>query len=162
MRVKRFLIALAALFLGAVFGASVALAGHEAVATAEATQHPVHRSGVMGQIAITDSPAGPIYSGTATGLEPLAPLFRYITLVYDFGSVPGGPTVCEPTVELPAMFVGTWAVDAEGNGTLIQLAPTEPLDAIDSISIRDTAINFGFGPEAVVACGQIAVHPAGS
>jgi hypothetical protein len=162
MRGKRFFIALAALFLGAVFVAGVAVAAHDPVATAQATQHPVNQSGVMGQITITDSPAGPVYSGTATGLEPLAPLFRYVTLVYDAGSVPGGPTVCEPTVELPDMFVGTWAVDAEGNGTLIQLAPTASLNTIDSISIRDSQINFGVGPEAVLACGQIAVHPAGS
>jgi hypothetical protein len=136
------------------------VAAHEPFATAKATQHQVNQSGVMGKISIVDTPAGPSYTGTATGLEPLAPLFRYTTLVYDTGSVPGGPIACEPTVELPGMFVGTWAVDAEGNGTLIQLAPTEPLASIDTISIRDTTINFGFGPEAVLACGQISVHPA--
>jgi hypothetical protein len=160
MRRKGFLIALTALLLGAVVTAGATLAGHTPVATATATQHPVNQSGVMGEITIVDSATGPSYAGTATGLAPLAPLFRYLTLVYDVGSVSGGPTACEPTAELPLMFVGTWAVDAVGNGTLIQLAPTEPLDAIDTISIRDTTINSGFGPEAVVACGQIAVHPA--
>jgi hypothetical protein len=161
MRSRRLVISVAALLVGLLAGAASADASHEEFATAEATQHPVNQSGVSGRITIIDSPAGPIYSGTAAGLEPLAPLFRYITLVYDVGSVPGGPTACEPTTAQAAMFVGTWAVDAEGNGTLIQLAPTEPLDAIDSISIRDTRIDFGFGPEAVLACGQISVHAAG-
>jgi hypothetical protein len=48
------------------------------------------------------------------GLQPS--FGRYLSLVYDLGSVPGGPTVCEPTVELEGMFVGIWAVDADGNG----------------------------------------------
>lgn len=161
MKEKRRVVVLTLLLVALLSIPRPASGGHQGFATGQATQHTVNQSGVQGLITITDAAAGPVYSGTATGLEPLAPLFRYVTLVYDTGSVPGGPTVCEPTVELPAMFVGTWVVDAEGNGTLLQVAPTEPLNTIDTISIRDTSINFGFGPEAVVACGQIAVHPAG-
>ena len=85
-----------------------------------------------------------------------------MTLVYDTASVPGGPTVCEPTVPMPGMFVGIWVSDSAGNGLLIQLAAPgdiAPLGSIDTVSIRDTTINDGFGPEAVVACGEIAVNP---
>ena len=100
-------------------------------------------------------------TGTAKGLAP-STVGRYVTLVYDVGSVPGGPELCEPTVELPGMFVGIWASDAAGNGLLIQLAPPgaiAPLGTFDTVSIRDTTINSGFGPQAVVACGQVAVNP---
>jgi hypothetical protein len=51
-----------------------------------------------------------LVTGAATRLQPS--FGRYVSLVYDLGSVPGGPTVCEPTVELEGMFVGIWAVDA--------------------------------------------------
>jgi hypothetical protein len=102
-----------------------------------------------------------IVTGTAKGLAPLTN-DRYVSLVYDTGSTPGGPNVCEPTVPIDGMFVGIWVSDAAGNGLLIQVAPPDaiaPLGTIDTISIRDTTINDGFGPEAVVACGEIAVNP---
>lgn len=155
MRIVRFVLPLALL----VLGAGPAVAGHSEADTAHALQHPVNQSGVMGSIDFTETGAGLLVTGTATGLEPS--VGRYVSLVYDLGSVPGGPTVCEPAVELEDMFVGIWVVDADGNGTLIQLVPPfaiAPLAEIDSISIRDTTINDGFGPEAVVACGEIAVH----
>jgi hypothetical protein len=128
-------------------------------AAAHATQHPVNQSGVMGRIEFTNVPGGLRVTGTATGLQPS--IGRYVTLVYDRGSVPGGPNACEPTEVMAGMFVGIWAVDAAGNGILIQIAPPPaiaPLSAIDSVSIRDTTINGGFGVQAVVACGEIAVH----
>lgn len=135
------------------------MASADGAPAAQATQHPVNQSGVKGRIDFTNVTGGILVTGTATGLE--TSVGRYVSLVYDLGSVPGGPTVCEPTEEMPGMFVGIWAVDALGNGSLIQLVPAEavaPLEAIDSISIRDSTINGGFGIEAVVACGQIAVH----
>lgn len=157
MRIVRFVLPLALL----VLGAGPAAASHSEVGTAQALQHPVNQSGVMGSIDFVDTGAGLLVTGTATGLEPS--VGRYVSLVYDLGSVPGGPTVCEPTVELEGMFVGIWIVDAGGNGTLVQVVPPfaiAPLAEIDSISIRDETINQGFGPEAVVACGEIAVHGA--
>jgi len=156
MRTKVFVVVVLAL-LGQIFVASLAQAGHKGFATAQATQHPMNQSGAAGRIDFTETEAGLVVSGTATGLQPS--VGRYLTLVYDVGSVPGGPTACEPTVELEGMFVGIWAVDGSGNGTLLQLSPdVAPLGTIDTVSIRDTAINNGFGPEAVVACGQIAVQ----
>ena len=132
--------------------------GAQGGVTARANQHPVNQSGVRGKISFTQTGAGLMVTGTATGLEP-STVGRYVTLVYDLGSVPGGPNVCEPTAPIAGMFVGIWASDAAGNGLLIQLAPPAPLGTIDTVSIRDTTINGGFGPEAVVACGQIAVNP---
>jgi hypothetical protein len=134
-------------------------ADHSPTVTAQATQHPVNQSGVTGRINFTAVPTGLLVTGTATGLQPS--IGRYVSLVYDLGAVPGGPTVCEPTVEIPGMLVGIWAVDALGNGILIQVVPPAaiaPLNAIDTISIRDSTVNGGFGVEAVVACGQIAAH----
>lgn len=129
------------------------------VPAAKATQHSVNQSGVQGRIDFTDVPGGLSVTGTATGLQQS--VGRYVSLVYDLGSVPGGPIGCEPTEEILGMFVGIWAVDALGNGILIQLVPAAaiaPLEAIDTISIRDTTINSGVGAEAIVACGQINVH----
>jgi len=147
---------LAALFLAMFVTAGPATAEET---TAHANLHPVNQSGASGDISFTEDDAGVHVTGTATGLEPS--VGRYISLVYDLGSVPGGPTACEPVEELEDMFVGIWDVDANGNGTLIQVAPPSEiasLSEVDTVSIRDTEINGGFGPEAVVACGQIAVH----
>jgi hypothetical protein len=127
--------------------------------TARANQHPVNQSGVNGSISFIEAEDGLIVTGMAKGLAP-STVGRYITLVYDVGSVPGGPEGCEPTVPMPGMFVGIWASDATGKGTLIQLTPAgaiAPLGTFDAVSIRDTTINGGFGPEAIVACGQVAV-----
>jgi hypothetical protein len=160
MRGKRPIIVLATVLLATLVAVGVAVASHTAGVTAHATQHPANQSGAQGSIdfAAASLQAPPLVTGTATGLEGPS-VGRYVSLVYDLGSVPGGPVNCEPTVELPGMFVGIWAVDAAGNGTLIQLNPAvDPLAVIDTISIRDETINGGFGPEAVVACGQIAVH----
>lgn len=125
--------------------------------TAHATLHQVNKSGVRGEVDLTETDGSVQATGTASGLQP--GVGRYISLVYDRGSVSGGPVACEPTVAMDGMFVGTWAVDAAGNGTLIQVAQdVAPLAQIDTMSIRDTTINNGRGPEAVLACGEIAVH----
>jgi hypothetical protein len=139
----------------------IVIAGMSVVAnsitTAHALQHPVNLSGVMGRITFVEDETGVHVEGSATGLEPS--VGRYVSLVYDLGSVSGGPEACEPTAPIPGMFVGIWSVDDAGDGELIQLnAALAPLSTIDTISIRDQTINGGFGPEAVVACGQIAVH----
>lgn len=159
MNTKRLVLSLTGLLFGLVVaGATVQAQGG---VTARANQHPVNQSGVMGKITFTQTGAGLIVTGTAKGLAP-STTGRYVTLVYDVGSVPGGPEVCEPTAPMPGMFVGIWASDAAGNGLLIQLAPPgaiAPLGTFDSVSIRDTTINGGFGPQAVVACGQVATNP---
>ncbi len=153
---KRF----AGLMAGVFFSLLVAGAALMAAAgdTARATQHPANQSGVIGRINFTDTGSAIIVTGTATGLAPFTS-GRYVTLVYDRGSVPGGPNNCEPTTPLPNMFVGFWTSDAAGNGTLHQVAQPAPLGTFDTVSIRDQTINGGFGPTAVVACGEVALNP---
>ena len=146
--------------VGAAALVAVSVYADQPLIVAQATQHPVNQSGAKGRIKFASVPGGLQVSGTATGLQGPS-VGRYVSLVYDLPSVPGGPTVCEPTAPIDGMFVGIWAVDPSGNGILIQLAaPGEiaPLGVIDTISIRDTTINDGFGPKAVVACGEIAVY----
>lgn len=131
------------------------------VVTGHADLHAVNQPGVRGVIDFTETDAGVQVTGVATGLRSSAG--RYTSLVYDRGSVPGGPNACEPSpddqVGLVGMFVGTWVVDEAGNGTLIQANPAVArLEQVDTVSIRDTEINNGIGAEAVVACGQIAVR----
>jgi hypothetical protein len=151
------------LFIAVAAAAMVAIPGyadHSSTVTAHATQHPMNQSGAMGRINFTSVPGGLSVTGTATGLHGPS-IARYVSLVYDLGSVPGGPNACEPTEPIDGMFVGIWIVDALGNGMLIQVVPPgaiAPLSEIDTISIRDTTINRGRGVEAVVACGEIAVH----
>lgn len=128
--------------------------------TGHATLHPVNQSGVNGSVDFTEAEGSVQVTGMATGLQPSSG--RYVSLVYDRGSVSGGPEACEPTTPddpgLVGMFVGTWVVDESGSGTLVQPNPlVASLEEVDTVSIRDTTINDGMGPEAVVACGQIAV-----
>jgi hypothetical protein len=140
---------------GLLIGAAVLA---QEITTAHALQHPVNQSDVMGRITFIEAAGAVVVQGTATGLQGPS-VGRYVSLVYDIGSVPGGPEACEPTAVMPDMFVGIWIVDAAGNGRLMQLNPAvAPLELVDTVSIRDTTINQGFGPEAVVACGQIAVR----
>jgi len=155
---KRFVFMVGGVVVSLLLAAGPALIA-AAGETAHATQHPANQSGVMGRITFTDAGTTLIVMGTATGLAP-STFGRYVTLVYDTGSVPGGPDNCEPTKPMPGMFVGFWTSDAAGNGTLHQgSTPIAPLGAFDSVSIRDTTINGGFGPTAVAACGQVAVNP---
>lgn len=139
----------------------VTFAGHNGDATATANLHPANQSGVRGNITFVDGGGfGLATSGTATGLQ--TSFGRYVSLVYDVGSLPGGPINCEPTstdLTDDEMFVGIWSVDGSGNGTLLPVGNLAALGDFDTVSIRDTSVNDGFGPTAVVACGQVAVHP---
>src|SRR5215216_2222249 len=85
--------------------------------TGAATLHQVDRSGITARIVFLDTgdpSTGLVVSGTAKGLDPED---TYITLVYDDGSVPGGPRACEPPPgndqTMAQMFVGTWTVAAD-------------------------------------------------
>lgn len=145
------------------------------VATGRAQMHPVNQSGVRGVITFEDDGTILDISGSARGLDPQG---VYASLIYDNGSVSGGPEACEPAIFDPSdpdfllttMFVGLWSVDGEGVGTLAEenIVDDEteervyvPLGKFKTISIRDLRINNGFGSQAVVACGEVATHPAG-
>lgn len=157
MRAARFAMVFIALLASALV-ASPSQA--QEVVTGHAELHPTNESVAHGSVDFTETAEGVRVTGTATGLQLSAG--RYVSLVYDLGSVAGGPVACEPSddsVGEAEMFIGTWAVDDAGSGTLVQLNPAvASLALVDTVSIRDTQINNGFGPEAVVACGQIAVH----
>ena len=129
---------------------------------------PRNQSGVRGRITFTDDGSTLTVTGTATGLTPGE---IYVSLIYDNGSSPGGPEACEPTIFdptdpdflLPTMFVGVWVNAGDGTGTLAAIntnggADYVPLSKFKTISIRDTSINWGFGPLAVAACGEEATH----
>ena len=130
---------------------------------AAARLHAANQSGVRAEVLFLDSGDQMIVSGRATGLDPSA-LNR--TLIYDVGSVPGGPVtpgingVCEPSSFPPPlptqMFIGVWDVDADGNGTLFATRTGvnyTPLGTFDTVSIRG-----GPGVEEVRACGQVNAH----
>ncbi len=128
-----------------------------------ARQHPIDNSGIQGHIFIVDtgnSVGGLIVLGTATGLVTTAP---YLSLLYDNGSVPGGPNACEPSSPDPLtpaqMFVGFWTVDADGTGFLLR-RKTGPayvaLNLVRTISIRQTQ---NAGLPALRACGEIGRNP---
>ena len=158
---------------------AVSYAGHLGTATGQANLHPVGASGVKGNFTFVDNGSTITMSGTARGLIPGD---TYVSLIYDVGSVPGGPTVCEPTGPdlIGKMLVGeagvlgffTWDVDGDGNGTITgtnflneeEFGVTAPpfltaeyvsLDEFDTISIRHLESDF-----AAVACGQVATHKA--
>jgi len=123
-----------------------------------ARQHPINESGIQGHIFIVDtgnSTDGLIVMGTATGLNPLN---TYVSLLYDNGSVPGGPNACEPSspdpLTIPQMFVGTWVVDADGTGSLFVKKTGSTyvaLARVDTISIRQR----GAPAPNLRACGEI-------
>jgi hypothetical protein len=137
------------LMAGAAGGGSV-LAGH-------ARLHQFEQSGVQARVSFLDDGTVLSIRGTATGLDPGSP---YVSLLYDRGSVPGGPIACEATdnsVSFTQMVAGTWIVDANGNGTLTfdKAGPGNyvSLRAVKTMSIR---LMPAFQR---VACGEIAVNP---
>lgn len=163
-------------FALALFVAPTVLnAAHLPLAIGRATLHPVNQSGVDGEIAFLDNGSTLMILGSAAGLDSDT---IYVSLIYDNGSVPGGPTACEPTIFDPSdpdfllttMFIGAWMVQGDGMGALAETDVVDqvsgqrvyvPLTKFRTISIRDTSINGGIGPEAVVACGHVADHPGG-
>jgi hypothetical protein len=132
-------------------------------------QDPENDSGIHGRFFVYDNGSTLKLRGTATGLNPEN---VYVSLIYDIASPDEGPEACEPGIFDPSdpnfilytMFFGVWTVDAAGNGTLdaVNIVDDEtgervyvPTSKIGTISIRDTSINGGFGPLAVMACGAL-------
>jgi hypothetical protein len=144
---------------GAIFSASA----FDSPSTGAATLHQINHSRITARIKFLDTgdpSTGLIVSGTATGLDPGD---TYITLVYDTGSVPGGPRACEPPPDNDQtdaqMFVGTWVVRPDGSGTLNATktgASYVPLDDISTTSIREVV---GAGLPELRACGEVHRNP---
>ena len=144
-------------------------------ATGRARLHPSNQAGVKGVIHFTDNGGTLTVNGAVTGLVPGV---DYMSLIYDNKSVPGGPEGCEPGIFddsdpdfiIPTMFLGFLVNNGDGTGTLAAVntnggADYVPLSKIRAVSVRDLRIpgpfGPGTGPAAVVACGEVATHPAG-
>ena len=178
-RRRGLLLALAMAVAVALLGVPIAaLAGHNG-ATAKANLHPENQSGVNGKFTFEDNGVDTItMSGTAWGLDPAG---TYVSLIYDNGSVPGGPTACDPAgPELfGKMLVGeggfafTWVVDGQGRGTItgtnflneelfdMGAPPFPPGTYVSVADFKTISIRHAEAGFAVVACGQVAAHPAG-
>ncbi len=137
-------------------------------ATASAQQHPINNSGIQAEILFLDTGShvnGLVLSGRATGLDPTQ---TYFSLLYNTGSVAGGPSACTPSSSGPAitsaqMFTAFWTVAPNGAGTLFrQKTGTAhvPLSAVATISIRKVTpeMNPPFF-NILQACGEINVNP---
>lgn len=148
-----------------VLVSALAYAGHTATLTGKATLHPINQSGIKARINFVDDGTTLMIEGTATGLTPGQ---NYVSLIYDNGSVPGGPTACEPTnaTLTGKMLVGFWTVNPDGIGTLSvtnllnetnppTFAPSSyvPITDFQTISIRHVESGF-----SLQACGVEATH----
>ena len=149
------------LVTGVLFSASA----FDNPSTGSARLHQINHSGITARIVFLDTgdpSTGLIVSGTAEGLIPG---MTYITLVYDTGSVPGGPRACEPPPDNDQtdaqMFVGVWSVAPDGTGRLNATktgASYVPLDDIATTSVRKVV---GPGPAGALlqACGEVHRNP---
>ncbi len=136
-----------ALYIGVALALSMASAA-SAESTGFVNQHQIDQSGVKGNLVFLDTEnTGMLVTGVATGLDP--GLF-YVTLLYDRGSVPSGPSACLPSSAGP-MFVGFWNVSDDGTGTLDGRID-RALSDVGTSSIR---IFTGEPPGLLVACGRV-------
>jgi hypothetical protein len=110
-----------ALSIGAVMIATSSVGALSSPSTGSARLHPYDRSGVKASMTFFDTHdeiAGLIVNGTATGLDPNK---KYVSLISDNDSVPGGPQACEfsdDSFDEEEMFAGSWHVNADGTATL--------------------------------------------
>ena len=123
--------------------------------TGGANLHQIDGSGINARIRFVDNgdpTAGLEVSGTATGLDPTQ---AYLSLVYDRGAKPSGPSACVPSspgaLSQSQMFVGFWQVNSDGTGTLQVTKSGDSyvaLDAIGAMSVRLAATRV------LQACGK--------
>ena len=159
---------------GTALSAMVAALGGEFEArTGSARLTQIDESGVEARIEFVDDGAVLTITGEATGLDPFE---TYVTLIYDNGSLPGGPNACAPTIFNPAdpgfilstMLTGFWEVDEEGNGTLFAINTNFGADYVPLDRFRNTSVRLVTGPPPgpgappmteLVACGRVASQP---
>jgi hypothetical protein len=167
LTMKKGLLSAAVVFVMLV-GVSLVAQAPTGQATASAQQHPINNSGIQAEILFLDTGSdvqGLVLAGRATGLDPAQ---TYFSLLYNSGSVAGGPTACTPSSSGPAiteaqMFTAFWTVVPDGTGTLFrQKTGTAyvPLSAVATISIRK--FTPGMNPpffNILQACGEISVNP---
>lgn len=137
--------------------------------TGKANLHQINKSGIKARIEFRDDGTTLTVTGTATGLDPGE---TYLTLIYDTGSVPSGPKACQPTIFDPTdpdfllatMFIGFWAVDPDGQGTLEAVNTNGGLDFVSLDRFKNTSVRLVTGPPPkgsvipmteLVACGHV-------
>ena len=137
--------------------------------TGKANLHQINESGIKARMQFQDDGTTLTVTGTATGLEPGE---SYVTLIYDNGSVPGGPKACQPTIFDPTdpgfllatMFIGFWAVDPDGRGTLEAVNTNGGFDYVPLDKFKNTSVRLVTGPPPkgsmipmteLVACGHV-------
>ncbi len=137
--------------------------------TGKANLHQINRSGIKARIEFQDDGTTLTVTGTASGLDPGE---SYVTLIYDTGSVPGGPKACQPTIFDPTdpdfllatMFIGFWAVDQDGQGTLDAVNTNGGFDYVPLDKFKNTSVRLVTGPPPkgsvipmteLVACGHV-------
>lgn len=138
-------------------------------ATGSARQTPINGSGIQAEILFLDTGSdanGLVVSGKATGLDPTQ---TYFSLLYNVGSVPGGPAACTPAappapqITFAQMFTNFWTVAADGTGTLFAQKTGSayvPLSGVATVSIRK--VTPGMNPpffNILQACGEINRNP---
>lgn len=109
-------------------------------------------------------------------------LAGHVSLFYDVESTVTGPEACEPALGFDREFdqdkvlsfaqmeigpgnppIILWAVSSDGSATLgpVEMTASDEkyikVERIGTVSIRDLRVNDGFGPEAVVACGEVII-----
>lgn len=153
-----------ALSIGAAMIAAASAGALSSPSNGSARLHPYDRSGVKARMTFVDTHdeiSGVIVSGIATGLDPDK---RYVSLIADNGSVPGGPRACEQTdnsIDEEEMFAGPWHVNADGTATLFFVMSEGgyvPLSDFDTVSIREVTPPGRPDLFPLVACGQISKH----
>ena len=164
----------AGLGLPVLVGAPPAQGGGGETVTGRANLHPIDDSGIKARIAFEDDGATLTVTGKATGLNPGE---SYITLIYDNGSVPGGPRACQPTIFDPTdpdfllatMFVAFWAIDPDGNGTLEATNTNGGFDYVPLSKVGNASVRLVTGPPPkgsvipmteLMACGHVNRRPA--
>ncbi len=167
MKKLRLLMSAVAVLVVAV-ATSVMAQAPEGPSTAAAQQHAINNSGIQAEILFLDTGSdvhGLVVSGKASGLDPTK---TYFSLLYNNGSVPGGPNACIPSpsgtpITDAQMFTAFWTVALGGTGTLFrQKTGTAyvPLSQIATVSIRK--VTPGQNPpffDILQACGEIRVNP---
>ena len=121
------------------------------VISAMANLAPRNGSGVKANIDFVDDGTTLQINGTASGLDAGE---TYLTLIYDNGSVPGGPNACTPTIFDPqdpdfllgTMVIGFWEVDAQGQGTLSAINTNSGEDYVPLDKFRSTSVRLVIGP----------------
>lgn len=157
------------------------------LAEGEVNVVPFAGQNFQAEIQIVDTGSALLVEGKASGLDPTK---SYVSL--DYTTPPTGPTACDPggTLSFAQMFLGTWSVDSQGEGSLVAVktasgntneppasllaflnhigVPTggtayAPLtSSVQSASVRVmTPVGGGLEVPALIGCGALVLETQG-